>query len=67
MVDSDDACGKSASEESNVTRTRENPFEASTGQKTQYYVGVVKDKRTGSSSLGGVAIQTLNMIRGACN
>ena len=65
MVDSDDAGGKSVSEGSNVTRTSETPFEASTGQKTQYYVGVVKYKRTGSSSLGGVAIQTLNLIRGS--
>jgi len=63
MVDSDDAGGKSASEKSNVTRTSENPFEASTGHKTQYYVGVLKG--TGSSSLGDVAIQTLNMILGS--
>jgi hypothetical protein len=61
------ATGGKVSEKSHVTRTSENPFDASTGHKMQYYVGVVKDKRTGSSSLGGVAIQTLNMIRGACN
>jgi hypothetical protein len=30
-----------------VTRTSKNPFEVSIGQKAQYYVGVVKDKRTG--------------------
>ncbi len=34
-----------------VTQTSKNPFEASTGQKTQYYVGVVKDKRTGKNGL----------------
>jgi hypothetical protein len=28
-----------------------NPFEESTGQKTQYYVGVLKDKRTGKNGL----------------
>ena len=33
-----------------VTRTSKTPFEASTGQKTQYYVGVVKDKRTEKNS-----------------
>ena len=34
-----------------VTRTSKNSLEASTGQKTQYYVGVVKDKRTGKNGL----------------
>jgi hypothetical protein len=36
-----------------VTRTSKTPFEASasTGQKTQYYVGVVKNTRTGKNGL----------------
>jgi hypothetical protein len=35
-----------------VARTSKDSFEAaSTGQKTQYYVGVVKDKRTGKNGL----------------
>jgi hypothetical protein len=36
---------------SHVTRTGTHPFEASTGQNAQYYVGVVKDKRTGKNGL----------------
>ncbi len=55
------------SEESHVTRTSENRFDAATGQKTQYYVGVVKDKRTGKDGLefliGWRDIHTPNMIR----
>jgi hypothetical protein len=38
-------------EKSHVTRTSQKPFESSTGQKTQYYVGVEKDKRTGKNGL----------------
>ena len=34
-----------------VTRTRKNPFEASTGQTTQYYVSVMKDKLTGKNGV----------------
>ena len=34
-----------------VTRTRKSLFEVSTGQKTQYCVGAVKDKRTGKNGL----------------
>ena len=53
-----------------VTRTREKRIETSTGQKTQYFVGVCNEGQTDrgkndlelnlSSSLGGVTIQTLN-------
>ncbi len=36
---------------SHVPRTGKNPFKVSRGQKTHYYVGVVKDKRTGKNGL----------------
>jgi hypothetical protein len=49
------AHGRETCEDSHVTavaRTSKDSFEAaSTGQKTQYYVGVVKDKRTGKNGL----------------
>jgi hypothetical protein len=43
--------GGKVNEKSHVTRTSKNPFETSTGQKTQLYVGVVKDKMTGKNDL----------------
>ena len=43
--------GGNVSEKSHVTRTGNHPFEVSTGQKTQYYGGVVKDKWTGKNVL----------------
>jgi hypothetical protein len=39
--------GGKESEKSHVHGLGQTPFEASTGQTTQYYDGVVKDKRTG--------------------
>ncbi len=48
------AHGRETCEDSHVTavtRTSKNSSEASTGEKTQYYVVVVKDKRTGQNSL----------------
>ena len=61
------ATGGKVSEKSHVTRTSENPFDASTGHKMQYYVGVVKDKRTGSSSLGGVTHDPITNLPGSKN
>ena len=37
---------KSVSEKSHYTRTSKNPFEKSSSQHTEYFVRVVKDKRT---------------------
>ena len=41
-----DAVGKSVNEKSEATRTSKNPFEKSSSQHTEYFVRVVKDKRT---------------------
>ena len=54
MIEKSQPTGGKVNEKSHVTavtRTSKSPFEASTGQKTQYYVGVLKDKRTGKNGL----------------
>jgi hypothetical protein len=47
-----DAGGKSMSEKSQATRTSKKPFEKSSSQHTEYFVRVVKDKRTGKNDAG---------------